>query len=121
MSILEIYLLGVVAAAVHIIWFEYQFDHNKQLSNVTKKEWLQDAAISLFSWVAFVLAIIVTIGDLMVASRRIVRKERPEYIVFLPLPTLVWKWLTIYAFSPYGIQRSMSGTYGQNVVFLPWW
>ena len=59
MSILEIYLLGVVAAAVHIIWFEYQFDHNKQLSNVTKKEWLQDAAIS--SWVAFVLAIIVTI------------------------------------------------------------
>ena len=36
MSILEIYLLGVVAAAVHIIWFEYQFDHNKQLSNVTK-------------------------------------------------------------------------------------
>ena len=66
MSILEIYLLGVVAAAVHIIWFEYQFDHNKQLSNVTKKEWLQDAAISLFSWVAFVLAIIVT----------------PEYIVF---------------------------------------
>lgn len=38
MSILEIYLLGVVAAAVHIIWFEYQFDHNKQLSNVTKKE-----------------------------------------------------------------------------------
>lgn len=61
MSILEIYLLGVVAAAVHIIWFEYQFDYNKQLSNVTKKEWLQDAAISLFSWVAFVLAIIVTI------------------------------------------------------------
>ena len=51
MSILEIYLLGVVAAAVHIIWFEYQFDHNKQLSNVTKKEWLQDAAISLFELV----------------------------------------------------------------------
>ena len=75
MSILEIYLLGVVAAAVHIIWFEYQFDHNKQLSNVTKKEWLQDAAISLFSWVAFVLAIIVTIW-------RFNGGKPPEYIVF---------------------------------------
>ena len=75
MSILEIYLLGVVAAAVHIIWFEYQFDHNKQLSNVTKKEWLQDAAI--LSWPS-----LLPFGDLMVASRRIVRKERPEYIVF---------------------------------------
>ena len=64
MSILEIYLLGVVAAAVHIIWFEYQFDHNKQLSNVT-------------SWPS-----LLPFGDLMVASRRIVRKERPEYIVF---------------------------------------
>lgn len=61
MSILGIYLPGVVAAAVHIIWFEYQFDHIKQLSNVTRKEWLQDAAISLFSWIAFALAIIVTI------------------------------------------------------------
>ena len=76
MSILEIYLLGVVAAAVHIIWFEYQFDHNKQLSNVTKKEWLQDAAISLFSWVAFVLAIIVTIWRFNGG------KPKPEYIVF---------------------------------------
>jgi uncharacterized membrane protein YbhN (UPF0104 family) len=61
MSILGIYLLGVVAAALHLVWFEYQFDHNKQLSNVTRKEWLQDAAISLFSWIAFALAIIVTI------------------------------------------------------------
>lgn len=61
MSILEIYLLGVVAAALHLVWFEYQFDHNKRLSNVTLKEWLQDAAISLFSWIAFALAIIVTI------------------------------------------------------------
>lgn len=82
MSILGIYLLGVVAAALHLVWFEYQFDHNKRLSNVTLKEWLQDAAISLFSWIAFALAIIVTIGDLMEASPRIVRKERPEYIVF---------------------------------------
>ena len=61
MNILGIYLLGVAAAALHIIWFEYQFDHNKQLSNVTRKEWLQDTIISLFSWVAFVLAIIITI------------------------------------------------------------
>lgn len=61
MSILGIYLLGVVVAALHLVWFEYQFDHNKRLSNVTRKEWLQDAAISLFSWVAFALAIIVTI------------------------------------------------------------
>lgn len=61
MNILGIYLLGVAAAALHIIWFEYQFDHNKQLSNVTRKEWLQDVIISLFSWVAFVLAILVTI------------------------------------------------------------
>lgn len=61
MSILGIYLLGVVAAALHLVWFEYQFDHNKRLSNVTLKEWLQDAAISLFSWIAFALAIIVTI------------------------------------------------------------
>lgn len=83
MSILGIYLLGVVAAALHLVWFEYQFDHNKQLSNVTRKEWLQDAAISLFSWIAFALAIIVTIGDLMAASPRIVRKERPKlYRIF---------------------------------------
>ncbi|MBM6719293.1 hypothetical protein QVO10_08655 [Bacteroides gallinaceum] len=61
MNILGIYLLGVAAATLHIIWFEYQFDHNKQLSNVTRKEWLQDAVISLFSWVAFFLAILVTI------------------------------------------------------------
>lgn len=61
MNILGIYLLGVAAATLHITWFEYQFDHNKQLSNVTRKEWLQDAVISLFSWVAFFLAILVTI------------------------------------------------------------
>lgn len=60
MSILEIYLLGIIAAALHLVWFEYQFYHNNQLSNVTRKEWLQDAAISLFSWIAFALAIIVT-------------------------------------------------------------
>lgn len=64
MNILGIYLLGVAAAALHIIWFEYQFDHNKQLSNVTRKEWLQDAINSLFSWVAFILAIIITIWRL---------------------------------------------------------
>ena len=39
MSILEIYLLGVVAAAVHIIWFEYQFDHNKQLLAIIVTIW----------------------------------------------------------------------------------
>ena len=61
MNILGIYLLGVAAATLHITCFEYQFDHNKQLSNVTRKEWLQDAVISLFSWVAFFLAILVTI------------------------------------------------------------
>ncbi len=44
MSILEIYLLGIIAAALHLVWFEYQFDHNKRLSNVTRKEWLQDGS-----------------------------------------------------------------------------
>ena len=42
MSILGIYLLGVVAAALHLVWFEYQFDHNKRLSNVTLKEFQRD-------------------------------------------------------------------------------
>ena len=45
MSILEIYLLGVVAAAVHIIWFVIQLDTKNRLQTFTKKEWVQDDAI----------------------------------------------------------------------------
>ena len=75
MNILGIYLLGVAAAALHIIWFEYQFDHNKQLSNVTRKEWLQDAIISLFSWVAFILAIIITIWRLNGGKPKMIMKQ----------------------------------------------
>jgi len=95
MSILGIYLLGVVAAALHLVWFEYQFDHNKQLSNVTRKEWLQDAAISLFSWIAFVLAIIVTIWRFnggkptelyrIFSATSISKLEVAHYLCFFPL------------------------------------
>lgn len=59
--ILTWYLIGVVIAFILIIGYEFFLDHNYSLKTITKKEWLQDTVISLFSWLAVVLAIIVTI------------------------------------------------------------
>lgn len=56
-----IYVLGVVFTAVYLIIWEYNVGHNKDLRNVTSKEWIQDMLFSLLSWVGFILCILVTI------------------------------------------------------------
>ena len=42
MEYLWIYLSGVVVYLVFVVWFNYQFDHNHNLKNVTSKEWKED-------------------------------------------------------------------------------
>lgn len=56
-----IYVLGVVFTAAYLIIWEYNVGHNKDLRNVTSKEWTQDMLFSLLSWVGFILCILVTI------------------------------------------------------------
>ena len=58
---MEIYIFGVIASLIYLVLWEYFVDHNRNLKNVTKKEWLQDIGISLFSWLAFILCIVITI------------------------------------------------------------
>lgn len=59
--ILFIYLLGVVVFLLFIVWFNYQFDHDGDLSKVSKKEWIEDIILCPTSWVGVVIGIIVTI------------------------------------------------------------
>lgn len=59
--IVLIYALGVVFSAIYLIIWEYNVGHNKDLRNVTSKEWIQDMLFSLLSWVGFILCILVTI------------------------------------------------------------
>lgn len=61
MDILLIYLLGIAAYLIFIVWFNYQFDHNNDLRNVTTKEWKQDLMLALFSWLSVLLGIVITI------------------------------------------------------------
>lgn len=61
MDILLIYLLGIVAYLIFIVWFNYQFDHNNDLRNVTTKEWKQDLMLAPFSWLSVLLGIVITI------------------------------------------------------------
>ena len=61
MEYLWIYLSGVVVYLVFVVWFNYQFDHNKNLKNVTRKEWKEDLRLFPLSWIVVLLGIIVTI------------------------------------------------------------
>lgn len=61
MDALWIYLLGIVAYLIFIVWFNYLFDHNNDLRNVTTKEWKQDLMLAPFSWLSVLLGIVITI------------------------------------------------------------
>lgn len=61
MNILEFYLIGVAVYLLFIIWFNYQFDHNKNLKNVTLSEWLKDISFCPFSWLVVALGVVITV------------------------------------------------------------
>lgn len=59
-----IYLIGVLVTAIYLIVWEYFVDHDKDLRNVTKVEWIQDSIVAFTSWLGFVICILVTIYKL---------------------------------------------------------
>jgi len=57
MSILQIYLLGCVAAFVLIMLYECIIDFHWNLSLMSRREWIQDIAVSFLSWPVVILAL----------------------------------------------------------------
>ena len=55
-----LYIIGIIVAFIAIMWFEWKYETNNNLKNLTKKEVMQDVIISLFSWLAVILVIMVS-------------------------------------------------------------
>jgi len=58
MTLLEIYLLGCAAAFVSIMLYECIIDFHWNLSLMSRREWIQDIAGSLLSWLVVPVVII---------------------------------------------------------------
>lgn len=56
----SLYIIGIIVAFIAIMWFEWKYETSKNLKNLTKKELIQDTIISLFSWLAVVLVVVVS-------------------------------------------------------------
>lgn len=61
MTLLGFYFIGIAVYLLFIVWFNYQFDHNKSLKNVTMKEWLTDISLCPLSWLVVALGVVITI------------------------------------------------------------
>ena len=59
-------VLGLVyyMVSIFILYLKFWNAHFNFKKAITKKEWLQDIGISLFSWLAFILCIVITIYKL---------------------------------------------------------